>query len=176
LDPVIHIVIGCAFAVLWLTGAAHKATSFARFCVTLREYRLLPPGLARAFAMAIIGVEIALGIGALVPVARPMALIGSSALLVLYAVAIGVNLSRGRRHIDCGCMGAAHRPSLSGWLVWRNLALAAIALSGSLPVGSRELLWADVISIVAAVGVSTAMYAALNRLIANAPELARLRS
>jgi len=176
LDPVIHIVICYTLAVLWLTGAAHKATSFADFCVTLREYRLLPRGLSRVCAVAIIAIEIGLGIGVLIPVERSMALVGSSLLLMLYSVAIGVNLLRGRRHIDCGCMGPALRHSLSGWMVWRNLAFAGISLGGLLPVHARELLWVDVLSIVATVGIVTAMYAALNQLIANAPELTRLRS
>jgi hypothetical protein len=171
LDPVIQISVSCALAVLWLAGAARKVTSFGEFGATVREYRVLPRTLALPSATLLIGLEIGLGVALLASVGRPMALIGSAGLLILYAAAIGLNLLRGRRHVDCGCTGPGLRQPLSGWLVWRNLALAAGALLILFPVKSRALLWVDAISIVATVGILAALYATLNRLMANARAL-----
>jgi hypothetical protein len=161
-------------AVLWLAGAVHKVMSFKEFCATVREYRVLPKSLAAPSAAIAVGLEIGLGSALLTSVGRSLALGGSAGLLMLYAAAIGINLSRGRRHIDCGCMGPGYRQPLSEWLVARNLAVAAAALAGVLPVEARALVWVDAISIGAAVCVLAAFYATANRLIANARELKSL--
>jgi hypothetical protein len=171
LDPIIQIAVSYAFAVLWLTGAAHKVTSFPAFCATVREYRVLPRVLTLPTATVVIGLELGLGVTLLTLVGPSLALLGSSCLLMLYAAAIGVNLLRGRRDIDCGCMGPGLRQPLSGWLVGRNLALAGAALPAMLSVEPRTLLWVDAISIGATVGILAALYATLNRLVANAREL-----
>ena len=171
MDPVIQISVSYALAVLWLVGAAHKGVRFAEFCATFREYRVLPESLTAPLAALIVGLEIGLGVALLTPIGRSLALGGSAGLLLLYAAAIGLNLVRGRRHIDCGCMGPGYRQPLSEWLVARNLAVATAALAGLLPVESRALVWVDAISIGAAVCVLTAFYATANRLIANSRAL-----
>jgi hypothetical protein len=162
-------------AILWLVGAVHKVMSFRAFCETFREYRVLPESLTAPSATIVVGLEIGLGIALLTSIGRSPALGGSAGLLVLYAAVIGVNLLRGRRHIDCGCTGPGYRQPLSDWLVARNLAVAtAAALAGLLEVQSRALVWVDAISIGATVCVVAAFYATANRLIANARELQSL--
>ncbi|HEY5568720.1 MAG TPA: MauE/DoxX family redox-associated membrane protein [Gammaproteobacteria bacterium] len=173
LDPVVSISVSYALAVLWLTAAVHKAAGFGGFLGTLRAYRIVPRALLWPCALIIIGVEAGLGIALLAPIERALPLAAAAGLLTLYAAAIGVNLARGRRYIDCGCTGPGLRHPLGAWMVWRNLALAAAALAaGGLPVADRPLLWVDALSISATVGVLMAMYATLNRLIANGRELA----
>ena len=49
-------------------------------------------------------------------------------LLGLFSVAIGINLARGRSHIDCGCFQSALRQQLSISLLVRNGFLIALAL------------------------------------------------
>jgi hypothetical protein len=174
LDPVIQIVIASALAVLWLAAAAQKLAHLSEFRVTAADYRVVPQALALPSAVIVIGLELGLGIALLAPSGRTPALVGSAALLLLYAVFIGVNLVRGRRHIDCGCSGPGLRQPLGAWLVYRNVALVATALMGALPVEARALHWIDVVSILAAVGALAALYPTLDRLISNARELASL--
>lgn len=174
LDPVIQISVACALAVLWVTAGAHKAATFRAFRATVEEYRVLPRALAGPAAAIVIGLEAGLGIALLFPTGRAPALVGSAALLMLYAAVIGVNLLRGRRHIDCGCTGWGLRQPLSLWLIGRNSALGATALVVALPVESRVLLWVDAISIVATVCVLAAFYVTLNGLIANSRQLTGL--
>lgn len=174
-DPVIPLVVALSLALLWFVAAAQKLNGFAVFVTVLTDYRLVPQGAARACAVAVIGLELELAVCLLIPVLRNAALAGSALLLALYAAAIAVNLFRGRRFIDCGCMGPAGRQSLSGSLVARNLLLALLALAAMLPVQARPLLWFDAIAVTAAVCAAALLYAAINRLIANGPDLARLR-
>jgi hypothetical protein len=136
----------------------------------------VPDKLIVASAGLVIVIEVGLGVGLLFAAVRGYALVGSAGLLALYAGAMGVNLARGRRHIDCGCMGPAARQSLSGWLIARNLLLALVALAGLQRTVPRELYWLDLVSVAAAVSALVLIYAAINHLIANAPNLARLRN
>ena len=176
LDPVIPLVIASSLTVLWLSAGVHKLRSFAVFSAILADYRLIPTGATAVGAAAVIGIELGLGIGLVVPVGRELALIGSALVLVLYAGAIAMNLFRGRRFIDCGCAAFVAQQPLSAWLVARNLLLALAALAATLPANERALVWFDAFAVVAAVCVSALLYAAVNRLVANGPDLARLRS
>ena len=59
---------------------------------------------------------------------------------------------RGRRHIDCGCVGAGGAPAdqrLAGRAQRRSLAAAALALA-LVPVAARALVWLDACTVVAA--------------------------
>ena len=176
MDPVIPLVIASSLAMLWLTAGTHKLRSFDAFSAILADYRLVPPRATAVCAATVIAIELCLGIGLVVPVGRELALIGSALVLVLYAGAIAVNLLRGRRFIDCGCAGFAAQQPLSAWLVARNILLAVAALAATLPANERALVWLDAFAVVAAVCVSALLYAAVNRLVANGPDLARLRS
>lgn len=175
LDPVIPLVIALSLAVLWLAAAAHKLRAFDAFSGVLTDYRLLPARATGVCAGAVVGAELCLGVGLLLPISRNFALAGSALALVLYAGAIAVNLVRGRRFIDCGCTAFAGQQPLGVWLVARNLLLALAALAATLPVQGRTLVWFDAIAVPAAVCVSAFLYAAVNRLFAQGPDLARLR-
>lgn len=175
MDPVLPLVVSLALAALWLVAAWHKLTAFSQFVSTLSDYRLLPEGMTNLCGVMLIAVELGLGSGLVVPAGRSLALTGSAALLLVYAAAMAINLFRGRRHIDCGCMGPAARQSLSGWLLTRNLLLAFLALACLSPTQQRPFVWLDTVSVAAAVGALALIYGALNHLIANAPNFARLR-
>lgn len=174
-DPVIPLVIALSLGALWLRAAAHKLRAFDAFAGVLADYRLLPSRVTGVCAAAVVGVELGLGIGLLMPAGRHLALGGSALVLVLYAGAIAANLVRGRRFIDCGCSGFAGQQPLGSWLVARNLLLALAALAATLPAQGRALVWFDAVTVPAAVCVSAFLYAAINRLVAQGPDLARLR-
>ncbi len=174
LDPTIAIMLRLSLALLLLTAALHKLRVFDRFRETVLDYRLLPPALAGVASVGILGAEMGIAAALLSPAAT-FGLLGAAGLLGTYGAAIGINLWRGRRHIDCGCVGPALRQSLSEWLVVRNGGLVTLALAGLAPVASRPLGWIDVVTIAGGVAVLAATYGSVNQLIANAPELARLR-
>ena len=45
----------------------------------------------------------------------------------MFALAMGINLHRGRAHIDCGCFRGTLRQTLRGALVLRNVVLTSAA-------------------------------------------------
>lgn len=164
MDPVLDLVLRVALALLFATAAWHKLRAPKAFAATLGEYRLLPPALAPIAAALVVTAELAVVVGLLV--SRRDGLAAAATLLLVYAAAVGVNLLRGRRHIDCGCAGPAARRPISGWLVGRNVVLAAAALAGLAPVAARRLIWVDAFTVVAATVALTACWAAADRLLA----------
>jgi len=173
MDPVVALTLRAALALLLLVAAAHKLRDPGTFRATLGDYRLLPDAAVPAAAGLVIGVELGIAT-ALVVLPRP-GLVAAALLLATYAIAIAVNLARGRRHIDCGCGGPAARQPISGRLVVRNVVLAAGALAGRAPVDLRPLVWVDAVTVVAATAALATLYATLDRMLADAPALARVR-
>jgi uncharacterized membrane protein len=174
LDPVPVLIVSLALAMLWFFAGLQKLRAFEVFVATLGDYRLLPRHRVRSAAVLVSVFELVLGAGLIVPLLRKPALIASAALLLLYAAAMAINLLRGRHHIDCGCMGPMARQSLNGWLVARNLVLALAALS-AISAQPRALVWIDAMTVAAGIAALAFQYATVNLLIANAPNLARLR-
>jgi Methylamine utilisation protein MauE len=173
MDPALDLTFRAGLALLFASAALHKLRDPRGFMATLADYRLLPARLAAAAGLALMGTELAV-VAALV-IARRAGLAGTAALLLLYAGAMAINLARGRRHIDCGCTGPAARRAISGRLVTRNVALAGLALAALAPVAQRGLLWIDGVTIAAATVALAACWAAMDRLLALEPGLARLR-
>jgi hypothetical protein len=175
MDPVVDRTLGTALTLLFLVAAAHKLRAPAAFRTQLADYRLVPGRATTAAAAAVVAGELTTGFAFL---AAPLRLAAAGAALVLlcaYSFAIALNLVRGRRDIDCGCSGPAFRQPLTPWLLARNAVLAGIAAARFVPVRDRTLIWVDSVSVLGGVAVLAALYSASNRMLANAPALARLR-
>ena len=127
-------------------------------------------------AALVIVAELGAGFGVFVPDARDWAILAIAVLLLVYTLAIGINLLRGRRDIDCGCGGPARRQTLSGWLVARNLVLMVLGLGCFMPVTARVLYWMDFVTIGLGVLAFLLLYATVNSLVANQPKLQQLRT
>jgi len=165
IDPAINGIAQATLALIFLSSAVEKAKDLSWFADVLREYRLVPESAVWPVAFAIPATELA-AVAAVV-------LIG---LLLAFSFAVGINLARGRHHIDCGCWGpGAQRSELSGWLVVRNLALAAVASLLLVPLVAREILWVDFLTVGLATVTLLFLFGSTNRLIANASKLANLR-
>lgn len=178
IDPLIGRAISAAFALLLLLAAWHKVTAGERFVATLGEYRLLPATWTRPVARLLVLVEGVLGLAWLTGLAPGWIAALTAALLGAYALAIAINLGRGRVHIGCGCgLGAASGddPSLSWWLVARNLALGAVAMTAVLPASQRELGLLDWLTLVFAVLACVALYSGASQLLRNGAAMASWR-
>jgi Methylamine utilisation protein MauE len=175
IDPAIDATLRVALGLLFLVAAGHKLRAPARFRAALADYRLLPPALVPVAAVLVVAAELGVTAALAVPAARLAGLVDAAALLLVYAAAIGVNLARGRREIDCGCAGPALRRPLDGRLVGRNAVAAAAALAALAPVAPRALVWVDALTVAGGAAVLAAAWASVDRLLAEAPRLARLR-
>jgi hypothetical protein len=155
------------FGGLFVLGGTSKLGGFAVFTETLGNYRLLPAGLVRPAGAMIAFAELALGAAAIiaVPLGSQIAMLGIAALLFAYAAAMGINIARGRDHIDCGCSFGAARASLGWELVARNIALGLIAFAMfALPVSARPLGAIDWISGVGAIAAFALLYLGFGQL------------
>ena len=137
IDPVLYWIASLSLAVLWLCAALDKSRGREKFQQVLENYKLLPSVLVPPVALIIPPLEFLLALGLIAPPTHSIAAALSAALLLAYAMAIGVNLLRGRIHIDCGCSLGKKR-AISWWLVLRNCVLASFAVALLLPLGERQ--------------------------------------
>lgn len=139
----------------------------------IANYRLLPDMMVAPAALALPIVELLVAVALLLG-NRPAAPAVAIALLLVFAAAMGINIARGRRHIDCGCGHAGLRQDLGWPMVARNLMMAAaLTLRFALP---DALTTAQVAIAVAAGGMGfllMLMFNALKALPGQAPRGAR---
>ena len=173
-DPIFIIASALAIAVLLASAATHKVRAPARFARQLADYQLLPDSLVRPVARLVPLLELAIAFALLLPVSRGWAALSAASLLALYAAAIGINLWRGRRDIDCGCAGPDQAQPLRPVLLLRNSALVGLALLASVLPVARDLGVFDGFVTVAASAVALLIYAAADGLLANSPLLLKL--
>ncbi len=173
-DPIFIIASALAIAVLLASAATHKLRAPARFRKQLADYQLLPDALVRPIARMIPVAELMIAFALLVPTWRVYAALTAAGLMALYAAAIGINLWRGRRDIDCGCAGPDQAQPLRPVLLLRNSALVGLALLASVSPVVRDLGVFDGFVTVAASAVALLVYAAADGLLANSPLLLKL--
>ena len=111
---------------LFLKAALFKAFDFLEFQGFVADYQLMPDAWVRPVAFLLITLESAVVLALIWDATRTVGIALATSLLGLYALAILINLKRGRNHIECGCGGAPE--VLSPRLLVRNLLLMVIAL------------------------------------------------
>ncbi len=164
IDPAIGTLLAGAFALLFASAALHKVRDLALFAQILAAYRVLPgaSGLAWLVPLA----EVFVGAGLLLPGTRAAAAALGAGLLLLYALAMAVNLVRGRRELACGCGGPNERRPIGAWMVWRNLLLAGALALVTLPWTVRPLQAVDFLTVAAGVAVAALIYMSADGLLA----------
>ncbi len=170
IDPLLSRVIACGFAVLFIGAAWHKLSGLDRFEAILRDYRLFPPLASRPLTLLIPAIELMLGLGWISGLLPRITALASASLLATYALAIAINLVRGRIYIDCGCgFGAStdKEQALSLSLVARNILLIGLALVSLVPVAERVLGMADYVVVLAGLLTAILLYAGSGQLIKN---------
>jgi len=170
---VIAWILRLGLAAVFAAAASHKLRRPSAFAATLREYQILPDAVTPAFVPLLALGEALIACGLLVPATAALAGRAAAAMLLLYSGAIALNLARGRRDIDCGCLGPTRREPLSGGLLVRNALLLVGALLLALPVAGRTLGWVDAPALGGGLAVTFLLFAAVNRLRSLAPRLAR---
>lgn len=165
-DSAVRLALRLALAAMFATAALHKLRDPRRFAETLRNYRTLPEAAAPPAAAALVVGELAVAAALVLPTPVALGATGALSLLAVYSAAVGVNLARGRRDIDCGCLGPGHRQPLSEWLLLRNGMAAVAAAALLLPETARPLGWIDTLSLAAALASLSLLWVAGNQLLA----------
>jgi hypothetical protein len=164
-DPAVGVLLLACFALLFASSAIHKLRDPAHFTEVLRAYQVLPEGAAR-LALLVPLAELTAAAGLFPGAARFGSGLGGAGLLVAYAAAIGVNLSRGRRDLACGCGGPDDARPIAPWMVARNLMLALGLLATTLVSWkTRPLLPVDALTVGGGVAVATLLYVSLDQLL-----------
>lgn len=179
MDPLITRTLSIAFGVLMFMAALHKLRGMAVFRAVVLDYRLLPPAFVPAAAAALAGAELLIGMlwfagSSVTTVAAAFATV---LLLAGYALAIAINLLRGRVHISCGCgLSGSGGERLSWGLVGRNAVLLLFAVAAAFPTSARELQWMDYVTLVAALSAITLLYTGTATLLGNAAAISTWRN
>ncbi len=164
MDPVVVGILRATLAFVFAQAALHKLRDHAAFDTIVRGHRLVPDASAPAVTGLLLVGELAAALALLAPGAARLGGGLALTLLTVYSLAIGTNLARGRRDVDCGCLGPGHRQPLTGWLLVRNGLLAALAAACLIPASPRTVSWLDVVSVFAGALVLILVQSAATRL------------
>lgn len=172
IDPVPAAIATLSLAALWSAAAVHKLADPKAFERSLEAYEVAPRALAPLLGRLLPMLELATATGLVFAPTRAAAGGFGALLLTAYGGAIALNLGRGRRELDCGCMGFGSQSRISPMLIWRN-AIAAIAslLAGLLPRTDRATNWIDAWTIMAGIAMVALLYLAMEALRAAALRL-----
>jgi hypothetical protein len=165
-DPVFAWILRASLAALFAIAAVHKIRDPRVFLRTFSDYELLPPLFTTPGAIVLVVAELSIAVALWVDPDGGRAGLAAVALLSIYTFAIAVNLLRGRRKIDCGCFGPAHRQPLAGWLVLRNGILVMAAAAICLPISERSLHLLDGLSLLGGFLTLALLFNAINVLAA----------
>jgi putative oxidoreductase len=131
-----------ALGAVFVAAALPKISDPPAFAHMIYNYRLVPGGLINGMALGMPWVELVAGVTLILGVWKREAALVAGALLLVFVVALGVNLARGHA-VDCGCFnlqsaGKTHEEMLSDmrWVLIRDvglLLLTAQVLSATAP-------------------------------------------
>lgn len=153
---------GCLAAVFAL-AVMHKVRNYPRFVVAMNAYGIVPVSAVQLAAPCLLLGEVFAIACLFIPVG-PGSFVAFS-LLGAYTVAIGLNLARGRRNMDCGC-GGKPMP-LSGWLLVRNGVLLLLAWPYRIGAPPVEVPGAAWLVVAAGILLTVLAYLAAEQLLAN---------
>jgi hypothetical protein len=173
-DPALHTVACGVLALVLLRAAWHKGRDARSFRIALDDYALLPSGWIPKVAPGLVVVEVSVAASLLVPVTAGVGAVAAAFLLAGYSAAVGVNLLRGRRFIDCGCGGAAGRP-VDESLLLRNAVLVLVAFAAAAPVSARPLGGVDAMTIAFGTVAAAVLYVAADVALAQSARVRALR-
>jgi uncharacterized membrane protein YphA (DoxX/SURF4 family) len=118
-----------AVGVIFIAAALPKVVDPPAFAQMIYNYRLVPGFAVNAAALVMPWIELLAGAGLVLGIWRRSSATVIGALLVVFIVAIGINLARGHA-VNCGCFDVSgatkNREQLLGemrWVVWRDLGM-----------------------------------------------------
>jgi hypothetical protein len=169
-DPIIVWTSRLLLVLVLGAAALSKLRALDEFVGVVHNYRVLPEPLVRPVAYALPPFELLLAAGLLLEPIRSLAAAAVAGLLAVFALAMAINIGRGRIEIDCGCFANALRQRIGWRLVVRNVVLIALALL-VMPaeLSARPLVWLDLVTALMATAGAVLLYAAFSRLAGMAP-------
>jgi uncharacterized membrane protein YphA (DoxX/SURF4 family) len=115
-------------ALVFLISAIGKFQDMPSFISITLDYQVLPILWARRFAIALPWLEISIALLLIFGLGTQVAAGMSIMLLLSFVIAVGLNLLRGRKNLDCGCQGGRRQQKISSRLLLRNACLLLFSL------------------------------------------------
>jgi Methylamine utilisation protein MauE len=116
------------FAWLFALAGVHKLRSPAYYVDLLASYFPSLPASPAWLVAPVAALELAIAALLIFPQTLGLGLLGCAAVLCIYAIAMALQIWRGKSDMACGCAGPASNLSVSPALVIRNLLCATLAL------------------------------------------------
>jgi len=104
--PWLTIRVQLALGALFVIAAVPKIIDPPSFAHMIYNYRIVPASVINIMALTMPWIELLCGLALIIGVWKRAALMLIAAMLVVFIVAIGINLGRGNA-IDCGCFNVA---------------------------------------------------------------------
>jgi uncharacterized membrane protein YphA (DoxX/SURF4 family) len=140
-QPHVQLLLRLVLGGLLLLAGVSKLADRPAFREAVADYDVLPMWLERPFAALVPLIETALGVLLLIGFGTRAAAALAAPLFLSFAIAIGINVWRGRS-FDCHCFGAAQREGIGPAALLRSALLVVAALVvaiGASRFGSVEL-------------------------------------
>ncbi|HVA88781.1 MAG TPA: MauE/DoxX family redox-associated membrane protein [Chloroflexota bacterium] len=107
-------------AVVFLIAGGSKLAHANLFVTTVQGYKMLPDSLVRPFGLALPWIETLLALYLLVGLFTRLAAVATSALIVMFLLALGVQLAHGHTG-DCGCVVGIDNPVITAFVGGANI-------------------------------------------------------
>lgn len=163
--PQIQLTAVLLISAVFAHGFWHKFRAFDEYIENIAQYQLVPEGLLLFVSRMLMVTEAFIALGILIPSVRTVAAVACMALLIIYIMAITLNLVQGRHHIACGCGG--EHTTLSIGLVLRNICLCVAALFTVNTTQAVSLTWQGFCFSVLGAGALGLLYAIWTQLLTN---------
>ncbi|PEW72953.1 hypothetical protein CN424_22730 [Bacillus cereus] len=118
------------YGYLFLFSSINKLKNMEDHYNTVILYKIIPKQFIRIFIWLETLFEFFIGVGFLLGFATFYVIPGAILLLIIYTIAILINLVKGRVDFDCGCGGLVGAHKLSKNLVFRNILLIFVLIGG----------------------------------------------
>ncbi len=126
-QPHVQLLLRLVLGGLLLLAGVTKLRDRAAFREAVADYDVLLGSLERPFAAVVPGAETLLGLLLLLGLGTRVAALLAAPLFLSFAIAIGVNVWRGRS-FDCHCFGSAQREGIGPVALLRSTALVLASL------------------------------------------------
>ena len=139
-QPHVQLLLRLSLGGLLVLAGLSKLADRAGFRQAVADYQLLPAALERPFATALPWIETELGALLLLGLATTAVAALAAPLFLCFALAIAINLARGRS-FDCHCFGSVQSDPIGWAALLRSTALVLAALVvavGASPFGALD--------------------------------------
>jgi uncharacterized membrane protein YphA (DoxX/SURF4 family) len=124
------LILRLALGVVFLVSGPSKLVYPDLFAANVLEYKLLGPTLSIVLATVLPPVEIVLGICLIARIAVSGAFFVATGLMIMFTFAQSWVLAHGGI-VSCSCFSLDHKDVITGITIWRDVALFAMAATGT---------------------------------------------